>query len=187
MASRSGLTWAPRILCLDGQTNRRRVARGFAAMAAFALTATVMGLDPLPARAAGDNPIASLVGNWSGNGKAILDTGKTEAMRCKAYYTGQGNNGLGIAIRCANASANIDLRATLTFANGAVSGNWEERTYNAAGSVSGKFSTDKVDLAITGGGLTAAMAVSISGANHSVSISTQGTGLKGVNISLSRG
>lgn len=134
-----------------------------------------------------DGAIVALVGNWSGNAQATLDSGQTESMRCKGYYTGQGPDGLGIAIRCANASSKIDLRATLTFANGAVSGNWEERTYNAAGSVSGKSSANKVNLAITGGGLTAAMAVNITGASHSVSISTQGTGLKGVNISFNRG
>ena len=136
---------------------------------------------------AGDEAIGALVGNWSGSAQATLDSGQTESMRCKGYYTGQGSDGLGIAIRCANASSKIDLRATLTFANGAISGNWEERTYNAAGSVSGKASANKVNLAITGGGLTAAMAVNITGASHSVSISTQGTGLKGVNISFNRG
>lgn len=134
-----------------------------------------------------ESPVAALVGNWSGDGVALLDDGKKETMRCKGYYTGQGADGLGIAIRCANASSKIDLRATLTFANGVVSGSWEERTYNAAGSVEGKASADKVNLAITGGGMTAAMAVSINGSNHSVAISTQGTGLKGVNISFSRG
>ena len=141
---------------------------------------------PLAANA-GDGAIGALVGNWSGSAQATLDSGQTESMRCKGYYTGQGSDGLGIAIRCANGSSKIDLRATLTFANGAVSGNWEERTYNAAGSVSGKSSANKVNLAITGGGLTAAMAVNITGASHSVSISTQGTGLKGVNISFNRG
>ena len=135
---------------------------------------------------AGDNPFPSLVGSWSGNGQATLDSGKTEKMLCKGYYTGQGSEGLGVAIRCANPSSSIDLRATLTFANGAVSGNWEERTYNASGNVTGKASANKVDLAISGGGLTASMAVSISGSSHSVRITTQGSGLKSVNISLSR-
>ncbi|MEQ1694564.1 MAG: hypothetical protein ABL901_01870 [Hyphomicrobiaceae bacterium] len=162
----------------------------FARSLRFALpVAVVIGTAlaaPVSARA-GDGAIVALVGNWSGNAQATLDSGQTETMRCKGYYTGQGPDGLGIAIRCANASSKIDLRATLTFDNGAVSGNWEERTYNAAGSVSGKSSPNKVNLAITGGGLTAAMAVNITGASHSVSISTQGTGLKGVNISFNRG
>jgi hypothetical protein len=134
-----------------------------------------------------DGAVSNLIGTWSGAGEAQLENGKTESMRCKGYYTGQGNDGLGIAIRCANASAKIDLRATLTFANGAVSGNWEERTYNAAGTVSGRSRPDKVDLAITGGGLSASMAVSINGGSQSVSIKTDGSGLKGVQISMTRG
>lgn len=148
--------------------------------------AAVLVLTLAPSHA-GDGPVANLVGTWSGSGEAFLDGGKTEQMRCKGYYTGQGSDGLGVAIRCANSSSNIDLRANLTFANGGVSGNWEERTYNAAGTVTGKASSDKVDLAITGGGLTASMAVAIKGAAQSVSIKTQGSGLKGVRINMTRG
>jgi hypothetical protein len=162
-------------------------ARSEAARAMRALGAgtAMLLLAVLPSQAA-DNPLPGLVGSWSGTGEARLEGGKTESMRCKAYYTSQGSEGLGLAIRCANASSKIDLRASLSYSNGAVSGTWEERTYNATGSVSGKASANKVNLAITGGGLTGQMAVSIGGSGHSVSISTEGTGLKGVNISLSR-
>ena len=165
---------------LAATANTNRIAKTAALAAALAV------ITAFPA-SAGDNAIGALVGNWNGSAQATLDSGKTESMRCKGYYTGQGPDGMNVAIRCANASSKIDLRATLTFANGAVSGNWEERTYNAVGTVSGKSTPNKVNLAITGGGLTAAMAVSISGASHSVSISTQGSGLKGVNISFNRG
>ena len=151
-----------------------------------AIAALVCVLLITPATAA-ENPFPSLVGSWSGTGEATLDSGKTESMRCKGYYTGQGADNLTVAIRCANASSKIDLRATLNYANGNVSGNWEERTYNTAGSVEGKATATKVNLAITGGGLNASMAVSISGSSHSVAISTQGTGLKSVKIQLSKG
>lgn len=154
-------------------------------MTAVSVLLLAAGLSAGPAKA--DATVAALVGSWSGNAQAVLDNGKTEQMRCKGYYTGQGSDGLGIAIRCANASSKIDLRAHLTFANGQVSGDWEERTYNAQGSVSGRASANKVNLAIVGGGLKAAMSVAISGSSHAVSISTQGTGLKGVNITFSRG
>ena len=162
------------------------LATNFRGCVLGAAAALVSVLAIAPATAA-ENPFPSLLGSWSGTGEATLDSGKTESMRCKGYYTGQGADGLTIAIRCANASSKIDLRATLAYANGNVSGNWEERTYNAAGTVAGKASANKVNLAITGGGLTASMAVSISGSSHSVAISTQGTGLKSVNIQLSKG
>lgn len=108
-------------------------------------------------------------------------------MQCRGYYRGDGASGLGLAIRCANPSAKIDLRAKLTNANGAVTGNWEERTFNAGGMVTGKASASKVDLAINGGGLTASMLVAISGGSHSVNITTEGIVLKGVKISMARG
>jgi hypothetical protein len=140
----------------------------------------------VPVEAADDNPFPGLVGAWSGSGEARLEGGKTEKMQCRGYYRGESSAVLGIAIRCANPSAKIDLRATLSNQNGTVSGNWEERTYNAGGQVTGKASASKVNLAISGGGLTATMAVSVNGPSHSVNISTQGIPLKGVSISLAR-
>ena len=152
------------------------------------LAATLMGLlcTLSPLGATGTSPFPTLVGNWSGAGRAIMDDGRAEALRCKGYYTSQASEGLNVAIRCANASAKIDLRANLTFANGAVSGNWEERTYNTAGDVTGSANASSVKLAISGGGLQAQMNVAITGASHSVTISTQGGGLKSVTIDFSR-
>ncbi len=154
-------------------------------LAAFAVVSTAL-IVGVSAAIAGDNPFPDLVGTWSGSGEARFDAGKSESMRCKGYYTGDGGQGLGLAIRCANASAKIDLRAKLVYSNGAVTGDWEERTYNASGVVSGKATSNNVSLAIVGGGLKASMAVAIKGATHTVTIATEGTTLKGVTISLAR-
>lgn len=133
-----------------------------------------------------DSPFASLAGTWSGSGIAQFDGGKTESLRCKGYYTnGGGGNNLGLSIRCANASAKVELRASLSYANGNVSGDWEERTYNQSGSVNGKATSNRLNLAISGG-ITGTMNVSITGGSHSVSVSTGGPTLKGINISMSR-
>lgn len=135
---------------------------------------------------AADNPFPALVGTWSGSGTASFQGGTTESLRCKGYYTsGSGGAALGLSIRCANASAKVELRASLNYANGAVSGDWEERTYNQRGTVSGKANSNKISLAITGG-ITGSMSVSLSGGSHSVIVSTGGTTLKGINISMSR-
>lgn len=136
---------------------------------------------------ADENPFPGLVGAWTGTGEARLEGGKTERMQCRGYYRGEGAGGLGIAIRCANPSSKIDLRANLLNSNGSVSGDWEERTYNAGGKVSGRASASKVNLSISGGGLQAQMAVAVSGSTHSVNITTEGIALKGVKISLARG
>jgi len=151
--------------------------------AAVALTGTL--LSPLPARAA-DGPFPELVGTWTGSGVAKFDGGKKESLRCKGYYTNTGGpHNLGISIRCANASAKVELRANLVDANGTVTGNWEERTYNQSGSVTGRASPNKLNLAIQGG-IAGSMLVTINHGTHSVAVLTSGPSLKGINISMSR-
>ena len=161
-------------------------SRRTASRTALAGAAVIAVLATAGFASAADNPLPGLIGTWSGPGEAVLDSGETEKMMCKGYYTGQGNGGLGLAIRCANPSSKIDLRASLTFSNGDIAGTWEERTYNAGGTVSGKATAGTVTLKVDGSGGDASMAVAITGATHSVSITTQGTGLKSVKINLSR-
>lgn len=129
----------------------------------------------------------TLVGTWNGSGQIKLDNGKSEALKCRAFYTQKEADSLGIALRCASASNKIELRASLNQGRGGVDGSWEERTFNAAGTVKGTASSSKINLVITGGTFSGSMKVSITGARHSVSIETNGIGLRAVNISLSRG
>ena len=153
---------------------------------ALAIATLIAVSAPDGATAAADNPFPSLVGSWSGSGTAQMEGGKTESLRCKGYYTGgSGGAALGLSIRCANASAKVELRANLNYLNGAVSGDWEERTYNQSGTVTGKANSNKISLAITGG-IEGSMSVSLGGSRHSVSVSTGGPTLKGINISMSR-
>ncbi len=132
-------------------------------------------------------PFQTLAGNWSGSGQIKLENGKSEALKCRAYYTQKEEDSLGLAIRCASASNRIELRASLNQNGSQVDGNWEERTFNASGKVSGRVSSGRINLSITGGTFSGSMNVAITGARHSVSIETNGIGLRAVNISLSRG
>jgi len=137
--------------------------------------------------AAADNPFPSLAGSWRGPGTVKLTGGQTESIKCKAYYTNKsGGSVLGLAILCGSASVKIDMRANLEYSGGKVTGTWEERQFNAAGTVSGSASSNKITLAITGGGLTGSLSVSLASGSHSVSISTQGVGFTGVSIQFSR-
>jgi hypothetical protein len=162
------------------------VSKSFLALGPALALATAAGMLPEPARA--DSPVPSLVGAWSGNGKIRLEGGKSEAIKCKAYYTAKaGGAGLSLAIRCASASSSkIEMRATIDFNGSKASGNWEERTYNATGDVAGSAGDGKMSLAISGP-VQGQMNVSYGGATHQVSITTTGSALQGVNISLSRG
>ena len=150
-----------------------------------ALAALALGVPAWRAHAA-DNPFPSLAGTWNGSGTASLEGGKTESLRCKGYYTaGGGGTTLGLSIRCANASSKVELRANLSYADGNVTGDWEERTYNQSGTVSGKASSNRLNLAITGG-IQGSILVSLAGSNHSVSVLTGGSTLKGINVSMTR-
>jgi hypothetical protein len=167
-------------------TRRRHTPRPGRASYALALIATAISLVASPT-VADDNPFPSLIGTWNGPGQVVMEDSKSEAMRCKAYYTGQPDAGMGLAIRCANASAKIDLRASLAYTAGAISGTWEERTYNAVGTATGKGTGSNVALAITGGGLDGSLNVSITPSGHTVRFANKGPGLKAVTIDLIRG
>ncbi len=77
------------------------------------------------------------------------------------------------------------MRASLLDTNGAVSGSWEERTYNQSGSVQGRVTPNRMTLAISGG-INGTMTVAISGGSHSVTVASSGPSFKGVHISMSR-
>lgn len=134
-----------------------------------------------------ETPFATLTGTWTGSGQVRFEGGKTERISCKAYYTPKdGGAGVGIALRCASSSYNINLRSLLASSGGRVTGTWEEQTFNAVGEVAGRASPGNVAVAISGGGISGSMSVSFGSATQQVSINTTGTALRGVSISLSR-
>lgn len=153
-----------------------------AVSAAGLMTAALM----VASGAHAESPFGALQGSWSGSGSVQFEGGQSERLRCTAYYTsGGGGNELGLAIRCASASNKIELRGRLTYADGNVSGTWEERTYNATGTASGKANSGNVALRLAGA-IPGTMNLTFSKARQSVAISTQGSKVKAVNIGLSR-
>jgi len=131
------------------------------------------------------NPFDSLLGTWTGSGELVLQGGQWESIKCNAYYTGGGSK-LRLAVRCASSSYRVEIRSKLTRAGDKVSGTWEERTYNAAGSVSGRTLGDRLRLSISNSGFSGSMSVSYGGPEQLVRISTAGINLKSVDMTLSR-
>ena len=152
-------------------------------IAGIALTALALALS---AGAGAANPLAGMTGSWSGSGQVRLENGRTEAIRCTAHYLPKSAAALGLGLRCASSSNKIDLRANLKSDGNRVSGTWEERSYNASGSVSGTAVGNSLRLAIQGGGLSGFMMVTTTGASQSISVRTDGSALRGVSISLRR-
>jgi hypothetical protein len=131
-----------------------------------------------------DPTFQPLLGSWGGSGTYKLQDGTSEKLKCDAYYTGSGSQ-LGIAVRCSGQNNKIEMRSKLTSSGGALSGSWEERTYNAAGNVTGKLTDQHLKLQIVGG-VAGTMTVNYDQTKQSVAITTEGIPLKSVTVSLSR-
>lgn len=140
-----------------------------------------------PTSAAPHEVLSSMSGFWTGPGRIEFDGGASEALVCKAYYTSKdGGDGLGIALRCASPSQKIELRAQLTARGRNLTGTWEERSFNASGTVTGQATDQQISLSVDGGGFSATMLVIQDKEHQSVSITTQGIGFKKVMVSLTR-
>lgn len=126
-----------------------------------------------------------LLGAWSGSGRIRYDDGRTERVRCNAYYTGSGER-LRLAIRCRSDSTEVEIRGLLTRQGEELAGTWEERTFNASGKARGRLAGDRMSLSVSGGGFSGSMTVAYAGSQQVVTISTQGIGMQSVNVALSR-
>jgi hypothetical protein len=131
-----------------------------------------------------DPTFEPLLGAWGGSGTYKLKDGTSEKLKCDAYYTGTGSQ-LGIAVRCSGQTNKIEMRSKLTANGAALSGNWEERTYNATGDVTGNLTDSRLHLAITGG-VGGSMTITFDKSKQNVAIATEGIPLKSVTVSLSR-
>lgn len=138
-----------------------------------------------PARAAGDSVVSALAGSWGGSGRISYTDGSSEAIRCTAYYTG-GGNALNMVIQCKSDKNPIHIRSKLQIDGSHASGEWEERTFNASGSVSGSVSSGSMSLNISGGGFNGSMSVSFSKTSHSVNVTTKGIAMSRATMSFSR-
>jgi hypothetical protein len=140
-----------------------------------------------PAGVAAETPFSSLAGSWAGTGQLRLDGGKTEQLSCRASYNPKDNGAsLGMSLRCASPNYKVELRSSLRYDGGRISGDWEERTFNAGGGVSGRATPGSIQLSFTGN-IAGSMSVTTAGGTQRVSMTTSGTGLAGLSLSLTKG
>jgi hypothetical protein len=137
-----------------------------------------------PALAA--TPFDHFAGSWSGAGRIIFEGGQTERLRCNASYrsTGGGHR-LGLSIRCASPSTSFEMLGNLAYRDGRVSGTWEERTLGASGGASGRASASRIALRFNGSA-NGSISVSLSGSGQAVTVTSYGTALRAINVSLRR-
>ena len=152
----------------------------------LAVLAAATAILMLTAPVAAGNPFSMLVGTWAGKGTARLDGGKRERISCRGYYSGKGAKVLRLNIICANPSTKVELRSVLNYLDGRVSGTWEERNFNQSGTISGRVTDTEMKLSIEGGGLNGYLKMTFGESSQSVTILTNGSALKGMNIELAR-
>ena len=125
-----------------------------------------------------------LGGAWSGGGKLRLSSGKAERLRCRAYYNPKsGGKRLGMAIRCASTSYKIELRSRLQVRGSRVSGSWEERNFNATGTVSGSSRPGRLTLS-TSGSVSAKLFISYGARRQNVRITGDLGSFRGMTLVL---
>ena len=139
------------------------------------------------ATSSGAAPIDDLPGRWSGWGTISTPSGAPEQVKCIAtYFLNDGGASLVQNLRCASSSYKIDATAKLKHAAGALSGEWEEKTYSAIGSVTGQTTGDGFVLAIKGDKFTAELAVTSTNCKQSVTITPIGLDISKIAISLGK-
>ena len=132
-------------------------------------------------------PINDLAGRWSGWGSITMATGASEQLKCIAtYFVEGGGSHVKQNLRCASTSYKIDATAKLNHANGQLSGEWEEKTYAAIGSVAGRFTGNGFNVSIKGDTFSAAMAVTTTNCKQSISITPTGFEISRISIGLDK-
>lgn len=132
-------------------------------------------------------PLNDLVGRWSGWGSVTMNSGATEQVKCVAtYFVENAGAQMKQNLRCASSSYKIDATAKLDNANGQLTGQWEEKTYAAVGSVAGRFTVNGFNVSIQGPAFTAAMAVTTTSCKQSISITPTGFDISRINIGLDK-
>lgn len=156
----------------------------------FTFLAFAMLLELTLSRAgyAGELPFNLLNGTWGGAGSLIYDSGPPDKLSCLGYYrSADEGKSLGIAIRCNGQPDKLEFRSKLTYADGKLSGTWEERTNNANGNASGTITGNNLRVDFDGS-LSGSVSIAFSPSQQSVNvtISTAGSELKGARVSLNR-
>ena len=131
--------------------------------------------------------LSALLGTWQGVGNISYSTGTIERLHCNSFYSG-GDAELRMTIRCMAGKDPIHFRVKIRSTNGRqIEGEWEERTYNLAGPVTGSIGSGALTLNIVGGGISGVLTVvGVGLPEHSVVIKMEGAGVGNTSIRFVR-
>jgi hypothetical protein len=132
-------------------------------------------------------PFDGMAGTWSGTGTVTLGSGERERIRCRVTYAvGQAGTQVEQDLRCASDSYKFELQADITFANGYVTGRWNERTQRTSGTISGRASPGTIEALAETSGFAAFFTMITRGESQSVKIESKSKEITEVSITLRR-
>ena len=133
-------------------------------------------------------PFDIFAGKWAGTGTILVGDGGSERIRCQATYN-LGPNGTAVSqiLRCASDSYRFDLTTNVESSGGQLSGEWGEASRGVNGTLQGRMTANgDVQATVSTVGFNANLNVSVRGNRQTISIRSDNTDLRGVDISLTK-
>jgi len=159
-------------------------------MAAVMVAVMATGLAPPAlgqAAQAAVKPFEAMSGSWTGGGSITLGSGDKERIRCRATYMVDGDgNRVQQDLRCASDSYKFEMLNELIHAGGNVTGNWNEVTRRASGTIRGRATPGRIEAMAETGGFAAVFNLTTRGDQQSVKIESKSPDISDVTISLRR-
>jgi hypothetical protein len=132
-------------------------------------------------------PFAGLDGAWSGSGTILVGDNGSERIRCRANYTvASAGTTLQQSLRCASDSYRFDLSSNVVANGSALTGTWSEATRNVSGDIQGRAGRGQFNAVVSAVGFSASLNMVARGNKQTISITSQNTDLRGVQIVLAR-
>ncbi|MEX0589695.1 MAG: hypothetical protein WD207_01270 [Xanthobacteraceae bacterium] len=133
------------------------------------------------------NPFEGMAGAWSGNGSITLGSGDKERIRCRVtYVVNDAGTRVEQDLRCASDSYKFELLTDINYANGFVTGRWNERTQRSSGTISGRAGVGQIEALAETSGFSAFFTMITRGDRQSVRIESKSPEISDVTITLRR-
>jgi hypothetical protein len=136
---------------------------------------------------AATKPFTGMSGAWTGNGIITLGSGDKERIRCRVTYSVD-DPGVRVEqdLRCASDSYKFELSSDISYANGYLSGRWNETTRRTSGTISGRAMPGRIEAMAETGGFAATLTMVTRGDNQTVQIESKSPDVSDVTITLRR-
>jgi hypothetical protein len=132
-------------------------------------------------------PFEGMAGVWSGTGTVTLGTGDKERIRCRVNYElSDSGDRVKQDMRCASDSYKFELDTDITYANGYITGRWNERTRRTSGPISGRATPGQIEALAETSGFAAFITMTTRGDRQAVKIESKSPDISEVSISLRR-